>query len=566
MAAHTNVCVIGLGSMGMGAARACLQAGLNTWGVDINPDNCRALLAAGAKGAGPSAVPFAAELDAVVLLVVNAAQVRGILFGESGLAAHLKPGTVVMVSSTIASADAQAIAEALAEYQLLMLDAPVSGGAVKAAAGDMTVMASGSDAAFARLAPVLDAVAGKVYRIGSDIGLGSTVKIIHQLLAGVHIAVAAEAMALAARAGIPLETMYDVVTHAAGNSWMFENRMQHVLDGDYSPKSAVDIFVKDLGLVNDTARALTFPLPLATTALNMFTSASNAGFGREESGMRHHPVTPMEDAHLGRLIERQGRGKAALIAWPIVARGPEAVAAALAAVNDPAVRYVVLDALSEQDLLTQGVALREMKLVSGGSGLAIGLARDWAQRHGARGESAQAGMPLVGPAVVLSGSCSVMTNSQVAAYRQQAPARAVDLSACFTDLESYVRTLTDWVDAQRDAPLAPMIYATTEPQTLQRIQAQYGDKASSERVEQLFAALAAALKAKGFTRFIVAGGETSSIVAQTLGVEAFHIGPTISPGVPWVRDTRQPLSLALKSGNFGDIQFFARAQQEFRHD
>ncbi|MGJ4294931.1 L-threonate dehydrogenase [Klebsiella pneumoniae] len=329
MAAHTNVCVIGLGSMGMGAARACLQAGLNTWGVDINPDNCRALLAAGAKGAGPSAVPFAAELDAVVLLVVNAAQVRGILFGESGLAAHLKPGTVVMVSSTIASADAQAIAEALAEYQLLMLDAPVSGGesglaahlkpgtvvmvsstiasadaqaiaealaeyqllmldapvsggAVKAAAGDMTVMASGSDAAFARLAPVLDAVAGKVYRIGSDIGLGSTVKIIHQLLAGVHIAVAAEAMALAARAGIPLETMYDVVTHAAGNSWMFENRMQHVLDGDYSPKSAVDIFVKDLGLVNDTARALTFPLPLATTALNMFTSASNAGFGRED--------------------------------------------------------------------------------------------------------------------------------------------------------------------------------------------------------------------------------------------------------------------------------------------
>ncbi len=112
----------------------------------------------------------------------------------------------------------------------------------------------------------------------------------------------------------------------------------------------------------------------------------------------------------------------------------------------------------------------------------------------------------------------------MAAYRQQAPARAVDLSACFTDLESYVRTLTDWVDAQRDAPLAPMIYATTEPQTLQRIQAQYGDKASSERVEQLFAALAAALKANGFTRFIVAGGETSSIVAQTLGVEAFHIG------------------------------------------
>ncbi len=283
MAAHTNVCVIGLGSMGMGAARACLQAGLNTWGVDINPDNCRALLAAGAKGAGPSAVPFAAELDAVVLLVVNAAQVRGILFGESGLAAHLKPGTVVMVSSTIASRRCSGHCRGAGGVPAIdARRAGIGRRREKAAAGDMTVMASGSDAAFARLAPVLDAVAGKVYRIGSDIGLGSTVKIIHQLLAGVHIAVAAEAMALAARAGIPLETMYDVVTHAAGNSWMFENRMQHVLDGDYSPKSAVDIFVKDLGLVNDTARALTFPLPLATTALNMFTSASNAGFGRED--------------------------------------------------------------------------------------------------------------------------------------------------------------------------------------------------------------------------------------------------------------------------------------------
>ncbi|PLN82218.1 hypothetical protein CWN73_14755, partial [Klebsiella quasipneumoniae] len=130
-----------------------------------------------------------------------------------------------------------------------------------------------------------------------------------------------------------------------------------------------------------------------------------------ESGMRHHPVTPMEDAHLGRLIERQGGGKAALIAWPIIDQGPEAVAAALAAISDPAVRYVVLDALSEQHLLTQGAALREMKLVSGGSGLAIGIARDWAQRHGTQGEGSQAGMPLPGPAVVLSGSCSLMTNS-----------------------------------------------------------------------------------------------------------------------------------------------------------
>lgn len=277
-----NICVIGLGSMGMGAAKSCLRAGLNTWGVDLNPAALENLRQEGARDAQPSASAFADQLDAVLLLVVNAQQVNAILFGEVGLAAKLRPGTVVMVSSTLSARDAQQIEQQLAQYQLLMLDAPVSGGAAKAASGEMTVMASGSDAAFTQLQSVLDAVAAKVYRVGSEIGLGSTVKIIHQLLAGVHIAVGAEAMALAARAGIPLETMYEVVTNAAGNSWMFENRMRHVVDGDYSPKSAVDIFVKDLNLVADTAKSLHFPLPLASTALNMFTEASNAGYGRED--------------------------------------------------------------------------------------------------------------------------------------------------------------------------------------------------------------------------------------------------------------------------------------------
>ena len=277
-----NVGIIGLGSMGMGAAQSCIRAGLNTWGADLNPQALETLRKAGARDAQPAAAAFAGELEAVVLLVVNAAQVNAILFGEEGLAARLRPGTAVMVSSTISAQDAQAIAQRLAEHQLLMLDAPVSGGAAKAALGEMTVMAAGSDDAFARLQPVLDAVAAKVYRVGDKIGLGATVKIIHQLLAGVHIAAGAEAMALAARAGIPLETMYDVVTNAAGNSWMFENRMRHVVDGDYSPKSAVDIFVKDLNLVAETAKSLHFPLPLASTALNMFTEASNAGYGRED--------------------------------------------------------------------------------------------------------------------------------------------------------------------------------------------------------------------------------------------------------------------------------------------
>lgn len=278
---HYHVAVIGLGSMGMGAAKSCIRAGLTTYGIDLSAAARDELALAGAKGVADQPALFAECLDAVLLLVVNAAQVRQILF-EQGLASQLRPGTGVMVSATIAAADAKAIAAQLADLELLMLDAPVSGGATKALAGEMTIMASGSEAAFKRLQPVLDATAAKVYRIGDEPGLGATVKIIHQLLAGVHIAVGAEAMALAARAGIPLDLMYDVVTHAAGNSWMFENRMQHVVAGDYTPTSMVDIFVKDLGLVADTARALHFPLPLASTALNMFTSASNAGYGRED--------------------------------------------------------------------------------------------------------------------------------------------------------------------------------------------------------------------------------------------------------------------------------------------
>jgi putative dehydrogenase len=268
--------------MGMGAAKSCINAGLTTYGVDLNPQALTALQQAGAKQAANNADGFAADLDALLLLVVNAAQVKQILFGDNGLAAKLKPNTPVMVSSTISATDAKDIEQQLLALGLNMLDAPVSGGAAKAAEGQMTVMASGAESTFRQLQPVLDAIAGKVYRIGEDIGLGATVKIIHQLLAGVHIAAGAEAMALAARAGIPLDVMYDVVTHAAGNSWMFENRMQHVVDGDYAPKSAVDIFVKDLGLVTDTAKELHFPLPLASTAFNMFTAASNAGFGKED--------------------------------------------------------------------------------------------------------------------------------------------------------------------------------------------------------------------------------------------------------------------------------------------
>lgn len=276
-----SVGVIGLGSMGMGAAKSCVRAGLDVYGFDLNPQALEELGSFGAKAVSTNAVEFADKLDSVLVLVVNAAQVNTVLF-KTGLAAALKPNTPVMVSATISAEDAKQIEAKLAEHNLVMLDAPVSGGAIKAEAGEMTIMASGSQSAFDTLEPVLNATAAKVYNIGETIGLGATVKIIHQLLAGVHIAAGAEAMALAARADIPLDLMYDVVTNAAGNSWMFENRMKHVVDGDYSPKSMVDIFVKDLNLVSDTAKDLKFPLPLSSAALNMFVSASNAGFGQED--------------------------------------------------------------------------------------------------------------------------------------------------------------------------------------------------------------------------------------------------------------------------------------------
>lgn len=276
-----SIGVIGLGSMGMGAAKSCVRAGLDVYGFDLNSHALEELDAFGAKVVANNATQFADQLDCVLVLVVNAEQVNTVLF-KTGLAAALKPNTPVMVSATISAEDAKDIETKLIEHDLVMLDAPVSGGAIKAEAGEMTIMASGAQSTFDVLEPVLSATAAKVYNIGEAVGLGATVKIIHQLLAGVHIAAGAEAMALAARADIPLDLMYDVVTNAAGNSWMFENRMKHVVDGDYSPKSMVDIFVKDLNLVSVTAKDLKFPLPLSSAALNMFVSASNAGFGQED--------------------------------------------------------------------------------------------------------------------------------------------------------------------------------------------------------------------------------------------------------------------------------------------
>lgn len=273
--------VIGLGSMGLGMARSLLRAGLPTWGHDVREDVSTQF----AEQTGHPQRPVAeqtARSDLLFIVVVNAEQARQVLFGEQGLARHVRPGSVVLLCATVAADQARAIADNLAQSGVLMLDAPISGGSQRASDGQLTIMASGPDAAFARAEAGLNAVAAKVYRLGDQAGQGSQVKLVNQLLAGVHIAVAAEAMAYGIRQGCDPQALFDVISHSAGNSWMFENRVPHLLAGDYSPRSAVDIFIKDLGLVLDSAQQGIFPLPLTATAHQMFKQAGAAGLGRQD--------------------------------------------------------------------------------------------------------------------------------------------------------------------------------------------------------------------------------------------------------------------------------------------
>jgi L-threonate 2-dehydrogenase len=191
-------------------------------------------------------------------------------------------GSVFVSSSPMDPAMARRLAKRLEAKGCLYLDAPISGGAQRAAEGALTILASGSPAAFTKARAALDAMAAKLYELGDEPGQGAAFKMINQLLAGVHIAAACEAITFAARQGLDLRKVYEVITASAGNSWMFENRVPHVLDGDYAPRSAVDIFVKDLGIIQDMARTAKFPVPVAAAALQMFLMTAGAGMGRDD--------------------------------------------------------------------------------------------------------------------------------------------------------------------------------------------------------------------------------------------------------------------------------------------
>ena len=275
-----TVGIVDLGAMGLGVARTLLRKGFALHACDVRADVLATIAAEGARTCSAPA-DLAPAVDALIVLVVNADQTDAVLFGADGAAARLKPGSVVIASPTVPPHYAEQLGARLAAMGLHHLDAPVSGGAARAASGELTVMASGTAAAFAAAEPVLAAIAAKVYRLGDHSGMGSKVKMINQLLAGVHIAAATEAMALGIRAGIDPDALYEVISNSAGASWMFQNRVPHILSGDYTPLSAVNIFVKDLGIVLDSARKFTFPLPLTSAAHQMYLATSAAGLGGE---------------------------------------------------------------------------------------------------------------------------------------------------------------------------------------------------------------------------------------------------------------------------------------------
>lgn len=276
-----RIAVIGLGSMGFGMATSLLRAGFNVTGCDVWADSVARFKAGGGQGATTPAEAVR-DVEIVVSVVVNAAQTEAILFGTGGALDAMAPGAVFVSAATMDPEIAKRLAARVEATGRLYLDAPISGGAQRAAQGELTILASGSAAAFARARPALDAMAAKLYELGDAPGQGSAFKMINQLLAGVHIAAASEAISFAAKQGLDIRKVYEVITASAGNSWMFENRVPHVLEGDYTPRSAVDIFVKDLGIVQDMARNAKFPVPLSAAALQMFLMASASGMGRDD--------------------------------------------------------------------------------------------------------------------------------------------------------------------------------------------------------------------------------------------------------------------------------------------
>ena len=275
-----KVAIFGLGSMGIGMARSIVRAGHSVWGFDIRENVTQEF--AKETGHTQSFEQIAGEIDVAVIVVLNAAQAADILFGEAGIVRQMKPGAVIVNCVTVSPEDARLAASRCAQTGLEYLDAPISGGAIKAGEGALSIMASGTPQAFDKSRPCLDAMADTVFELGASAGQGSLMKSVNQLLAGVHIATMAEALSFGMKQGLEAETFLQVIQKCAGTSWMLENRTPHIIDGDYTPKSAVNIWLKDLGIIMDIAQNQSCVTPLAQTALQQFSAAADMGLGQED--------------------------------------------------------------------------------------------------------------------------------------------------------------------------------------------------------------------------------------------------------------------------------------------
>jgi uncharacterized protein YgbK (DUF1537 family) len=286
-----------------------------------------------------------------------------------------------------------------------------------------------------------------------------------------------------------------------------------------------------------------------------------------ESGMRHHPLTPMTDANLVRVLQQQVKQKVGLADYPTVAKGGEAIAARFTALREQGCGFAIVDALSDQDLHSIGAACADLPLVTGGSGIALGLPENFRRRGLLSREVVANALPRTGGLrAVIAGSCSVATQKQVAKMREQSPAFHVDPMQLARG-DKVAAAALDWA-AQRIESGPVLIYATATPETVNEVQAQLGVERAGSLVEDALATIAQGLVKLGVGQMIVAGGETSGAVVKALGVTGLRIGPEIDPGVPWTtalknlneRDANErPLALALKSGNFGTEDFFVKA-------
>jgi len=273
----TSVGFVGLGSMGLPMAKNLAARGFDVRGFDVRPGPVEALVAAGGSPA-PTVADAASGADALVLMVVNAAQAAAILFDSGGLEALPANGIVVLMATCPPSA-VEEIASRIIAAGRRFVDAPVSGGTVGATAGTLTIMAAAPADTFAAAKPVLSAMGDKVYHVGEKPGQGAMVKTVNQLFCGVHIAVAAEAFSLAGKVGVDMDVLLEIVSGSAASSWMLKDRGPRMLQDAPEVTSAVDIFVKDLGIVLQAGRDSKAALPLAAVAHQMFLATSGSGSG-----------------------------------------------------------------------------------------------------------------------------------------------------------------------------------------------------------------------------------------------------------------------------------------------